>query len=137
MYFRPWYLGTPHNLRCRTVSKIITESMAQLSLSNPGIARGSGETSKTMADRSLQSESLVFPHPNLAHFCRPNLTGKHQLSIIRRLVFQHHPGCSGHFSGNCPYCYYAIGFGFFSIIEPLRQRFILNGKVCGLRKSPG
>ena len=46
--------------------------MAQLLLSRPEKAHGSGETSNTMADRGVQSDSLVLPDPLLVHLCRPN-----------------------------------------------------------------
>ncbi len=113
----PWYpsqSSVPNR-----VQKVFTESVAQLALSRPEKAHGLGETSNTMGDRSVQSDQLVQPLPNLAHFCRPNLTRKHSLSLIRRLVRQHHPGCSGELSGDRTECNDAIGFGFFTLIKAL------------------
>ena len=99
------------------VQNIVTESMVQLMLSRPDRAHGLGETSTTMVNRDVQSESMLMPDPCLVHPGCPSLIWKHQFGIIRNLMFEYHPSRSCQFSSNGPNGDNAIGFGLFSFIE--------------------
>ena len=115
---------------------MFTESVVQLSLSSPCLAHGLGETQKTMVDQDVQSEWLVLPVPFLIHPGRPNLTGEHDLSLIRRLMLEHHPAGPCQFSRNRPNGDNAVGFSLFTFVKTLRQWLKTHRIMRGLGKGP-
>ena len=114
----------------------LTESVVQLSLPSPYLAHSLGETQKTMVDQDVQSEWMVLPVPILVHPGRPNLTWKHYLSLIRRLMLEHHPAGPCQFSRNRPNRDNAVGPGPFTFIKTLRQWLKAYRKMCRLGKGP-